>query len=478
MVKKQSVLFVKPPDRYLQNEFVYPQLGPHYLQSFLARHEIGSDILILYKRWDDNSRAESYDCREFNLAELSALLLKQDGTFIDGVFDLSIFDSYEIVGMSVMTPQAPDAYLLNKLIKKTYPHVISVIGGSHPRYYQKQVVALPDDVSFDFVVPQDGWMPILEIASGKITRRSKSIVLSDSLPKLTELPPPTRPLALMEKYEFEVAGVPAYHTITALGCPFTCYFCESGIERVRTFANTMIEADLEKMSAVHKILKHDKKAVVFFDDVGLLSPRQVERLSNVVKAYDFDTWRAFTHPHLLVKHREHLIRPFIETGGKRVGMGLETGSQRSLDLINKRNGKKQLVEEHYEAVAIANSFGVAVDAFTMIYPWEDEKDLEDTNKLVEFIAANNVNGSDEKGRPMHNHVDATIMSPYQGTKFFDMISLGILPDVEMDPNTDPGNLYYKGNNGRSGWPYKKTRLSRSAYESAQDYRNSLRPSYR
>ena len=119
MTNRNRVLFVKPPDRFLENEFVYPQLGPHYLQSFLARHEIGSDILILYKRWDDNSRAESYDCREFNLAELSALLLKQDGTFIDGTFDLSIFDSYEIVGMSVMTPQAPDAYLLNKLIKKT-----------------------------------------------------------------------------------------------------------------------------------------------------------------------------------------------------------------------------------------------------------------------------------------------------------------------------------------------------------------------
>ena len=39
-------------------------------------------------------------------------------------------------------------------------------------------------------------------------------------------------------------------------------------------------------------------------------------------------------------------------------MGLETGSQRSLDLINKRNGKKQFVEEHFEAVKIANDLGV------------------------------------------------------------------------------------------------------------------------
>ena len=73
--------------------------------------------------------------------------------------------------------------------------------------------------------------------------------------------------------------------------------------------------------------------------------------------------------------KEKLIGPFVDTGGKRIGMGLETGSQRSLDLINKRNGKKQYIKEHYEAVRIANNLGVAVDAFTMIYPWKNEQDI-------------------------------------------------------------------------------------------------------
>ena len=159
-------------------------------------------------------------------------------------------------------------------------------------------------------------------------------------------------------------------------------------------------------------------------------------------------------------------------------MGLETGSQRSLDMINKRNGKKQYVQEHIEAVKIANDLGVAVDAFTMIYPWEDEQDLADTTEMVELIAQNPVNGIDEKGRIMKNHVDSTIMTPYQGTQFFDMIQLGELPDVKMIPEIDPGSLYYKGNHAGSGWPYMKTRLPREQYEEAQAFRNSLRPKYR
>lgn len=159
-------------------------------------------------------------------------------------------------------------------------------------------------------------------------------------------------------------------------------------------------------------------------------------------------------------------------------MGLETGSQRSLDLINKRNGKKQFVEEHYQSVKIANDLGVAVDAFTMIYPWEDEQDLRDTTAMVEQIAQNPVHGSDENGRPLKNHVDSTIMTPFQGTQFFDMIQLGKLPGVEMVAEIDPGMLYYKGNHGGSGWPYQKTRLPQEQYEEAQAYRNSLRPQYR
>lgn len=240
----------------------------------------------------------------------------------------------------------------------------------------------------------------------------------------------------------------------------------------------MIDHDLKVMAEAHHSLKHKKKAVMFFDDVGLMNPKQVETLSGQVKNYNYTTWRAFTHAYLVVRFKERLLLPFVETGGRRIGMGLETGSQRSLDLINKRNGKKQYIHEHFEAVKIANDMGVAVDAFTMIYPWEDEQDLADTTEMVKQIAQNPVNGIDEKGRNMKNHVDSTIMTPFQGTQFFDMIQLGNLPGVEMIPEINPGDLFYKGNQGGSGWPYLKTRLPREQYEEAQAYRNSLRPEYR
>jgi len=217
---------------------------------------------------------------------------------------------------------------------------------------------------------------------------------------------------------------------------------------------------------------------MFFDDVGLMSPKQVEGLAHLVASNRFDTWRAFTHAYLVVKHKEKLLDPFRKTGGRRIGIGIETGSQRSLDMINKRNGKKQSVEDHYEAVRIANDLGIAVDAFTMIYPWEDESDLRETTRLVEFVSKNKVNGIDIDGRPLLNHVDSTIMSPFQGTKFFDLIRLGKIPGVKIDLDLDPGTTFYKGNKGGSGWPYLETTLSRETHETEQKYRTSLRPKYR
>ncbi len=79
---------------------------------------------------------------------------------------------------------------------------------------------------------------------------------------------------------------------------------------------------------------------------------------------------------------------------------------------------------------------------------------------------------------MQNHVDSTIMTPFQGTKFFDMIQLGELSGVEIKKKIDSEDLYYKGIKGGSGWPYLKTQLPREIYEEVQTYRNSLRPKYR
>ena len=76
--RENKILFVKPPDRFLEDEFVYQQLGPHYLQSFLKQHEIPSDILVLYEHSDVRNKRESGEINEISLDDLNMLFLGVD----------------------------------------------------------------------------------------------------------------------------------------------------------------------------------------------------------------------------------------------------------------------------------------------------------------------------------------------------------------------------------------------------------------
>ena len=85
MPGKNKILFVKPPDRFLEDEFVYQQLGPHYLQSFLEQYEILSDILVLYEQSEVRNKREAGEIKELSLEHLNMLFLGADGKSQDTV---------------------------------------------------------------------------------------------------------------------------------------------------------------------------------------------------------------------------------------------------------------------------------------------------------------------------------------------------------------------------------------------------------
>lgn len=471
---KPRTLFVKPPDPFLQEEFAYQQLAPHYLQAWLNQHGFESDVLVLYVP----SAAEGTRPEPRSLADCHMLLSRGEQVVADRPFDAQVFADYQLAALSVMTPQAEYGNWLTRCARAANPAIKVMLGGSHARYYLDEVVKQTGEIGFDYIVPQDGWQPILDMLDAGLPKLDGTSILSHQQDLKTIIAPPTRPFELLARYRYEISGLPAFHTVTALGCPFTCHFCEAGIERTRFFPEAMINADLAQMAKAHRQLGREQFAVMFFDDVGLLNPRQSAKLAARVASHGFTAWRAFTHAYLIVRHGEKLLGPFAASGGRRVGVGIETGSQRSLDLINKRNGQRQSVDEHFEAVRIANKLGIAVDAFTMIYPWEDEGDLRATTSLVEFVVNNPVNGDDHLGRPLKNSVDSTIMMPYQGTRFNTMLHNNELAGVTLKTNEDSRDLYYKGVDASSGWVYAETVLPQSRYLEVQAYRNSLRPDYR
>jgi len=199
MRKKHKVVFVKPPDRFLEEEFVYLQLGPNYLDSYLRERGFAPEHVILYEPKDVRDARTNNQLEEVNLEQLRMLHIDQEGETRDIPFDKAIFANFDIIGASVMSPQAPDAYLLSALWNTEFKHATTVIGGSHPRYYRDQVKALEERLAFDFIVPEDGWKPMWKIASGQIKRNGKAQVEIDNSQLTEGIPAPTRPLGHMKK---------------------------------------------------------------------------------------------------------------------------------------------------------------------------------------------------------------------------------------------------------------------------------------
>ena len=92
--------------------------------------------MVIYEQPGVRNERELGIIDKLSLDQLNMLFLGEDERCDDYTFDHSILNNYYIVGMSVMSPKAQDAYLLNELINKLFPKITTVIGGSHPRYYQ------------------------------------------------------------------------------------------------------------------------------------------------------------------------------------------------------------------------------------------------------------------------------------------------------------------------------------------------------
>ena len=86
-MKDTKILLIKPPDRYLENEFVYQQLGPHYLQSFLMQYEIPSDILVLYEDVTSRENRRNGSTESPSTRDLNMLMIDSNGRSFEQPFD-------------------------------------------------------------------------------------------------------------------------------------------------------------------------------------------------------------------------------------------------------------------------------------------------------------------------------------------------------------------------------------------------------
>lgn len=342
----------------------------------------------------------------------------------------------DIVGITSTTPLIKKAYALADIVKRHNPSTLVVAGGPHPS-------ALPEEVlresRIDCVVVGEGEYAINRIlADGLSTsipnlyfKRDGQIVKSDSLGcttlTLDVLPYPAYDLLDVGKYRqpgISSRRNPVAYMETSRGCYGRCIYCNKNIHgfKVRQKSAGRVVDEMER------ILKLGFREIQIIDDIFTANKKRAHTICEAILARGLKfPW--YPRGGLRVDTVDvELLKIMKKAGCYRVPFGIESGSQRILEVID----KKITLEQAEKAVRAAKDAGLETECYFMIgLPTETEDDIK---KSIDFAIRLN---------PDYCKFALTI--PLPGTPMFDqMEQKGQIKTKEWEKfvfSTNPAELY-------------------------------------
>lgn len=242
----------------------------------------------------------------------------------------------------------------------------TIVGGPHPSVLPEET---RDDMKPDIVMTGEAQYHLRDLILGKI--EPKPIMKAGLIQDLNDLPFPARHLFNREDVidrtgiHGQEKGVPATTVITAIGCPYSCGFCCKGHPMFNWYRYR--SADLVYEELLHLKEKYAVEHVRFVDDEFTLHTQRTAELMKKMVGLDFG-FVCITRADTL---NEPLLAIMKEAGCREVHIGVETGSDRLLRLMNKQTTSDILLK----GVHMIKEAGIRVKTYLMMnFPGETEKD--------------------------------------------------------------------------------------------------------
>ena len=331
------------------------------------------------------------------------------------------------------TSDFPRAVEIARWIRDRNPDAKIIAGGPHATLCPSEFL----ENGFDIVCVGDGEACVSQLNDG-------SRVIEGWLTNIDAYHPDRNAVDLWD-YEFRIDGERATSMISARGCSYArCHFCSRWDRHVRFHSPEYVGKEIKD------IVEHGFKAIALYDDEFFTNPKRDEQIVGVLGKHDM-VWRCFGHTKYVLKNRE-LVKQASRNGLREVLLGIESGSDHILRVIN----KGATVKENIEAIEFLHELGIRVKNAMMVgLPSESEETLKETWKFC------------EKVEPYTSDWDFCPFVPYPGSRIYEHPEL-------FDISFKAQDTYraYKGMHAE-GWEPLRISTSKLNFERIMEFREHL-----
>lgn len=343
----------------------------------------------------------------FGLALLSAIWNKQGHTsqIIDAdTLQLSVQEivagispTTDFVGITATTVEISIASAIARKIRENFPNIKIIMGGVHPTVFHKELVR---DNFCDFVVRNEGEIPIIELAKGtpydqipNLTWRNvtNEVIVNPDSEKYVDLdmlPFPAYNKLPMHLYHSALGAAthqPSIGMITSRGCPGKCTFCFSGMfgSQIRMMSPARIIQHIDYLQKNYHI-----REISFYDDTFTVDKQRVAELCRLIIEQKIKfTWSCFARVDTVTPDLLMLMK---KAGCHQIMYGFETTNEQILTNINKRTN----LEQFQKVLTWMKAAKIDVrGAFMLGNPGETSASMEKTinyakNSTIQFALFN------------------------------------------------------------------------------------------
>jgi len=388
--KIKKIVFFKPYNEVPSDSLrrLLTPLGLLYIAAVLEKE--GYDVAVI------DSQCEGYD----NIVEKDGYI--RYGLSDDDVIKRIQEENPDIICVGVsFSDQEKIIVDTCKVLKKSKPGALIVLGGIHPTFFPKRMLEKIPEA--DFVIMGEGEYRTRDLLNainngrdygehdGLAFRKNGEIVVNPAkknIENLDDIPFPARHLVDMEKYISVNIGLSPYprkdrveQILTSRGCPFHCFFCSSSAFWGHTFRQRSVDNVIAEMRLLKE--KYKIEEIQFTDDNISLKRKWIVELCERMKEFNF-VWSTPTG--IMMKTLdEDVIKLMAESGCYQLTFSIESANQRVLDHIIHKPLDLKIVKPLIDA---SHKYGISIHTNNIIgMPGEKKEEMMRTFEFNKEVGA-------------------------------------------------------------------------------------------